>query len=489
MKLFFLILCAPWTFCMARSSPDRIYFETDFQKEQPQPSIQAQAPNQAPDYQLYPKTPNQSQASQSSGGFVPMYPSAAPDFPRPESSSLPQAPVVPFNQLDDDVLKLSGAVNELALNMESTFSSGADALVFSPLSVAGALGLVLLGANGRTRDEIAALLGLKAGLGYDSQGTDLIQEKITSYFLRYEDTRIGGGVTHFASGVFVQKDFPVSPTYASNLFKLYLSELQLVNFKHDGMVSAMDHINNWVANRTKGHIAQVLSSPLPADTAAVFLNVLYFEGEWESPFCQICVRKSNFYVSPTETVQVDLMPNVANAYFFEDKAKGYKVLGLPYKNSNLSMFFFLSAKGPKTFLEGLHAGDILGMINRTTLQQTIYAVPKMKLETTLELNEPLKRMGVKTMFTPTADLRGIADGIWVDSVIQKVEIEVSETGTKAAASTMISTTRHGRPTVRLDRPFIFMVYHHQLSAIVFWGTVYKPTPHFKNASLPNRKHQ
>lgn len=108
----------------------------------------------------------------------------------------------------------------------------------------------------------------------------------------------------------------------------------------------------------------------------------------------------------------------------------------------------------------------------------IYVVPKMKLEGTLDLVEPLRKMGLKSMFSPTADLRGVSEGIWINSVLQKVEVEITEKGTRAVVSTIISATRSGhRPSVRLDKPFIFMVYNRALRTIVFWGTVYKPTPY------------
>jgi serine protease inhibitor len=76
-------------------------------------------------------------------------------------------------------------------------------------------------------------------------------------------------------------------------------------------------------------------------------------------------------------------------------------------------------------------------------------------------------------------------GLYADSIIHKVTIDVTESGTEAAAATVVSVTRDGsHKVVRFERPFLFFIRHEATGAVLFWGTVVKPTP---NRIMPSVK--
>lgn len=71
-------------------------------------------------------------------------------------------------------------------------------------------------------------------------------------------------------------------------------------------------------------------------------------------------------------------------------------------------------------------------------------------------------------------------GLYADKVIHKVYMDITETGTEAAATTSITLTRDGgKVTFRVDVPFFFFIRHEETKVIMFWGSVNKPTPYFK----------
>lgn len=71
-------------------------------------------------------------------------------------------------------------------------------------------------------------------------------------------------------------------------------------------------------------------------------------------------------------------------------------------------------------------------------------------------------------------------GLYADNVIHKVFMDITESGTEAAAVTSVSLSRDGgRITFRVDVPFFFFILHEQTKTPLFWGSVYTPTPSFK----------
>lgn len=116
----------------------------------------------------------------------------------------------------------------------------------------------------------------------------------------------------------------------------------------------------------------------------------------------------------------------------------------------------------------------------------------MRVEGTLELSGPLSALGVSSVFSPLkADLSGIGRGYHVSEMVHKVSIEVTESGTVAAAASVETVMRDGSaPLFRADRPFLFFMYHHPTGSILFWGTVFRPQPvaAARGAAQPQRPH-
>ena len=74
-------------------------------------------------------------------------------------------------------------------------------------------------------------------------------------------------------------------------------------------------------------------------------------------------------------------------------------------------------------------------------------LPKFNMAVSLNLNEPLTKMGVSSMFGDSADFSGIskAKGLKVSQVVQKCVIRVDEEGSEAAAATGVSMMMRSAP--------------------------------------------
>lgn len=184
-----------------------------------------------------------------------------------------------------------------------------------------------------------------------------------------------------------------------------------------------------------------------------------------------------------EIVDVNMMVNGADIPYYVDPERKCTIIGMPYKGNKITMFVILPDNDIKSFLDNNGASDFEHLVKKTEKRPVIFFLPRMRLESTVDLVPPLRQLGLKSLFdVHSANLSNIAPGIFVNEAVHKVEIDITEDGTVASAATAISFTRDGsNPVVRVDQPFIFFIRHDETGVIMFWGTVIKPTPHFKHS--------
>ena len=114
----------------------------------------------------------------------------------------------------------------------------------------------------------------------------------------------------------------------------------------------------------------------------------------------------------------------------------------------------------------------------------ITVTPAFKFDYGTEMQEILKKMGMNLAFTEEADFSGMINDedngqLMISRVIHKTHIELDETGTKAAAATIIEMedgcAEPFEPVeikkVILDRPFAFAIVNKTTGLPIFMGVV------------------
>lgn len=151
------------------------------------------------------------------------------------------------------------------------------------------MALVLLGANGKTFQEIISILGLASGLDIEHR-TQIVHEQFGRLITELEKTSgfNFGKQVNFASAIFVQDNYPIRDLYKKTAAQLYASEILNVNF---GNRQSQDIINAWVSDRTNGKINNVLNEPPTSVTKLIIVSAMYFKAEWEFPFFSGSTRR------------------------------------------------------------------------------------------------------------------------------------------------------------------------------------------------------
>ncbi|CAG9765438.1 unnamed protein product [Ceutorhynchus assimilis] len=402
----------------------------------------------------------------------------------------------------------------------------AENVLFSPISITNALALVLLGSNGITFKQISGFWGLATGIPDIDKKSQIVHEQFSRMLYKLNKTagfQLGQEI-NVASALFVQQGYPIRPVYRSTAEDLYSSSIMSVDFENNARL-AQKEINDWVAKKTNQRIKSILNHEPSTDTKVVLTSALYFKAEWEHHFYDRSTKRRPFYVdgrnSPT-TVEADMMSNGGEFPYYKDTQLGCEVLGLPYKGNRSTMYIIMPFESSKDklyeFESRITEDDLNNLVSKTRYTDAVLLFPRMKIETTIDLRESLKLMGVTSLFDPkqanlailssghnpqnltignrlgtTTSLDNIRQlineqssdnnfqnpGLYADEVIHKVYMDITEKGTEAAASTSVSLTRAGKTTFRVDVPFSFFIRHDETNTILFWGSVIIPNPSYK----------
>ena len=238
-------------------------------------------------------------------------------------------------------------------------------------------------------------------------------------------------------------------------------------------------INNWCSEHTDGKIDEIIDRLTPGDVM-VLLNALYFNAPWEDKFDPSLTGEADFY-GVTGTNRVDMMYRKGRYNYAE--YQGCQMIELPYLGSSYSMFIVLPPEGMKidSFLPYVNENVYEEAMKMLAPVEVKFRMPKVKMETEMLLNDVLMNMGVKTAFTGAADFKGIAEtgSLAVSQVKQKCYVDITETGTEAAAVTSIQVRLTSvRPefdvkTMTVNRPYVFFIADKEADNILFAGKIVK----------------
>lgn len=111
---------------------------------------------------------------------------------------------------------------------------------------------------------------------------------------------------------------------ATDSFKSDVQELNGDSF------GSVNQVNSWVSRKTKNKINNILGSLAP-DTQMIIANAVYLNANWEEPFPADLTRQGDFYISPSETIPVQMMVNHAQVGYVESSDLKLKMIAMPYK--------------------------------------------------------------------------------------------------------------------------------------------------------------
>nr|XP_034181371.1 antichymotrypsin-2-like isoform X5 [Osmia lignaria] len=326
-------------------------------------------------------------------------------------------------------------------------------IIMSPLSAAVVLAMAAFGARGETEKQLKKALHIPSPdtlgtSGYQSLIDDLNNVKVAKLLL--------------ANKVFAAEKFSVKPAYIELTEKYFHSVTQLVNFAKSE--EAANTINTWVKQNTNDRIKEIVNpGDLNSMTAMVLVNAVYFKGQWQDKFDPQNTEERPFHVDENTVKNVSTMFRSGSYLYGELSNLNAKFVLLPYKDDELSMIIILpnEINGLAEVEKKLQNTNIMDILHQGHQREVELYLPKFKIESKIELNEPLNKLGLTDMFTSKANFSGIADAdLVVSKVVQKAFIEVNEEGSEAAAATAVQIVPFAMVfpmEFTVDRPFFYNI--------------------------------
>lgn len=370
-------------------------------------------------------------------------------------------------------------VNEFSLSLLQNVYAfqdnfGQQNFAVSPISAWNVFSLLSEGASGTTFDELSQLLRLPK----DSAVTQSLH-KATDKVLQKDNKDV---VLKKQAAMFAERSLRIHQDFCLSAAR-HNTDIYTVNSTNTRKLT--NDINYYICLATDGRIKDAINEDFLQDLRLLLVDVMYFKANWTNPFIVSDTRKEPFFDQQGRNIgHVNMMHQKALNKLVDLPNLEADMLELTYGDSKeFSMIILVPYNGVplKRLLNNLIAQPtntwIKQLTEREQTNEVDCYVPKFKISSQLDLVQPLKFMGLYSIFDiMKAELPGIADEpLFVSKTIQKVELEVTEEGTVASVATVVGLeNRILGPTIEVNRPFAYMVMERKSNVILFAGVYAVP---------------
>ena len=391
----------------------------------------------------------------------------------------PETPPDPAEQPPDITnMEIDSASCDFDFDLFNRIASADPAanVVLSPFSVRMALAMAYNGADGAAKEAMAKVLGFE-GLSLEEVNT-LMYSLLSSLVQQGEEVQL-----EIANSFWGQEEFTFYDDITEACRDYYGAELQRVDFRDPEVVNLL---NNWAKEKTHDKIPVIIPNhELIKDELFAWMNAVYFKAQWSSQFLKQNTKDEEFTLCDGQRVKVPMMYRSGKFRYLENE--DFQAISLPYGDARMSMYVFLPKEGKdlKDLAQKLNKDDWECWINTFTRRDGEIFLPRLEVECGLSLNGTLKSMGMEAAFIDNALPKVVEaiDPMAIRTVMHKVVIEVNEEGTEGAAVTYVGGGAVSVPppppeppfSMRVDRPFFFVIRDNQTGAILFMGSIADPS--------------
>ena len=367
-----------------------------------------------------------------------------------------------------------------ALDLYQQLRTEKGNLFYSPFSISEALAMTFAGARGETATQMAKALHFSLPQAKLHPAFNAIDLALASRGQGAQGKDGQGFRLKVANALWGQMGLAFEAPFLDTLGQNYGAGMHVVDFAKSAD-SSRTLINDWVSKRTEDRIKDLLPpDSITSDTRLVLTNAIYFNAAWATPFKPADTALADFTLRDGSKIKVQTMSGGQDVPYGE--GADYAAVSLPYDGGELSMVLILPPQGGiDAFEASLTPARLTTIVEGMGTHSVAITMPRFKIESSLSLSGQLEKLGMIDAFSEGADFSGIdaKRDLSISSVVHKAFVDVSETGTEAAAATgvTVGVTSIPEPAeIHLDHPYLFLIRDNATKNVLFLGRVENPAP-------------
>lgn len=333
-------------------------------------------------------------------------------------------------------------------------------LVFSPLNVYMALGLLAETCEGDSRQQILSLLGEK-----DMES--LRRNAKALWVGNYRDDGIVSSL--LGAAMWLDDTVPARPDLARVISENYFAS----TFRGDMGTDLFDSaVKAWLNDQTRGLLSEYTDGFETTPEALMTLSTtVYFKAGWDDEFSKESTKDDIFH-SADGDITCEFMQETGNALYYE--GKNFSATSKSFRDGG-DMWFILPDEGveAESLFSDKEALEFINGKGRETLgadfedyKHLHLSVPKFDVSGSIDLEKGLRELGASDIFDKDkADFSPLTGDehteVCVTDATHSARVKIDEEGCEAAAITLFLAGAGGMPDeiidFKLDRPFIFVI--------------------------------
>lgn len=358
--------------------------------------------------------------------------------------------------------------------------------IYSPVNLYHCLAMLSEISGGESRAQITALLGQEDQKKIRRQSEKLYRK--TNHVLTCRVGELDAKYDYtcsMANSLWLREGFPFREDRLRKIEDFYYAEC------YQGKMGTADmdkKIQRWVNKMTRGKLKEQTGSiQTNPNTIMMMLSSIYFDSAWAEVFLKEKTKAGVFHgiadtkqaaseEERTEDITCDFLHKTLVTEIM--KTDRYMAVKLPMQNG-AGMYIILPNEGISLadLLKKEKGRDLLpfceGYNGDTELAEIDFSMPKFQIDSTFEMIDLLKELGVTDIFQETeADFSSLTEGkdggetdnIYVGRVSQASNMSLDESGCSVASYTEVDLESKGamqvpdkRYKMKCDRPFLFFI--------------------------------
>ena len=388
------------------------------------------------------------------------------------------------DEIDLTARAVAAGANDFAFRLSAALvkNTGDKNFVCSPYSVWLPLAALVNATNSQNKAALKEALG---AAGIDEADINKAASRMLYDLTKLQNKRYEGmenfeyyNPLQIANAIFVDKKVTLRKDFAQTFMDFYRGASINVDFSSK---DAVDAVNNWASENTKGLIKNLIQEFDPRTVAAI-ANAIYFSDRWSWEFNSSQTKQDVFYAPAGKKTAFYMLREGSDQTYYEDE----KVQALPLRFRNDGgMYIILPKDGTAGVLLSSMTNEYFDEIKKGSFPaEGKLLLPRFSIESDIGLKKTLELLGVPLFGNDP--ITGLIEGkvpLSITDAKQRAVIQVDEKGTTAAAVTylLLATSAGPQPNkpfeMICDKPFVFILYentHDGGAQILFTGIVNEP---------------